>query len=1146
MTGPSPPPSDCPYMGLSFYGEGDAGVFFGREAERRIIIANLRASRLTLLYAQSGVGKSSLIRAGVAARLRALAKESHAERGSPRHIPVVFSSWRDDPVEDLIAESEAAISPFVRQGPPPRLPRDDLPAALETATRATGATLLIILDQFEEYFLYRSREAQPGRLAESVAACIARGDLRANFLVVVREDAYAGVGDVFKGRIQNVYGNFLHLSYLDRDAARAAIEKPLDWFKNHHPGQEPHAVDPGLVDEVLDEVRTGQVLLEQAGHGTVAATNGHAGGHEQIETPYLQLVMTTLWERERAAGSDRLRLATLRELGGAQEIVRRHLDNALAGLTDDERETAVSVFHHLVTPSGTKIVHTIPDLVEYSGRSAEQVTGLIEKLASGDQRILRPVPPDADGNPRVEIFHDVLAPAILAWRTQQTAQQLKREKHAAEVRARRSLAVAVGATVLLLVAVAGVVFAEISRSQARAAQKQSESAVLAGEGFRNLAFGDLAPGVLLSMEAYRASPSPAARGNLVSAQVLTLGMTGYLRAQSGPVNRVAFDPVAPLLASASVDGTVVLWNLRTGHQRLVSSGTEPIDSVAFSRDGRYLAAADTGGTVTVSDLATGRSRHLAGGAGAVSDVAFAPAGDDLAAANADGSAVVWSGSTGRRLRVLAGRAGALNGLAFSPSGRTLAAAAAGGSVLFWDMATGRLRQVVVKRGSSLNGIAFDPNGRSVAVAVQSGEACLVPAVTAGAPGCVSEGHAPVEAVAFSPDGRTFASAGAATLVWLWDAHTGQLVRTFQGQAATVETVAFSPDGRLIASGSDDQSVYLWETALASGRRTLQDGHGGALALAYGGPTLATANTDGTVTVWNLAGASHRSAAAGDGTLWSIALSRNGRELATAGTGGQVLVWSLPGLADPRRLTDRGSTYLQSVALSQDGRMVAAGDGSGDILVWNTGRSTPIHVFHGRAGTVNSLAFSAGDAELASGDADGTVILWDLRSGRRLLTLTGHTGQVNGVAFNPTGTLVAAAGADQTIIIWHARTGQPVGNPLRGHEASVNTVAFSPDGRSLASGGADHAVIVWNLASRLGWVLAGHADNVTGVAYGPDATLASADQSGRVLLYGSPPPAGAAAAIAHRLCAVIGRNLTPQEWTEFVPSASYHRTCPGYP
>src|SRR5450755_3761667 len=95
-----------PFLGLEHYAETDAEWFFGRASERRVVIGQLRTSRLTLLYAESGVGKSSLLRAGVSARLREVAEESLEEGEPPEFIPVVFKQWKDDPVKYLIAEIE--------------------------------------------------------------------------------------------------------------------------------------------------------------------------------------------------------------------------------------------------------------------------------------------------------------------------------------------------------------------------------------------------------------------------------------------------------------------------------------------------------------------------------------------------------------------------------------------------------------------------------------------------------------------------------------------------------------------------------------------------------------------------------------------------------------------------------------------------------------------------------------------------------------------------------------------------------------------------------------------------------------------------------------------------------------------------------
>jgi hypothetical protein len=174
----------------------------------------------------------------VASRLGELAQRGLRERGAARNIPVVFSSWRDDPTAGLIDAIQKAIIPFVPEALPSEFSRERLEEAIEAASRAADSTLLVMLDQFEEYFLYQSVEGRDRRFADELAACINRPDLRTNFLISIREDAYSGLGDLFKGRIANVYGNYLHLRHLDRESARLAIEKPIGSFNELH-GQEP-------------------------------------------------------------------------------------------------------------------------------------------------------------------------------------------------------------------------------------------------------------------------------------------------------------------------------------------------------------------------------------------------------------------------------------------------------------------------------------------------------------------------------------------------------------------------------------------------------------------------------------------------------------------------------------------------------------------------------------------------------------------------------------------------------------------------------------------------------------------------------------------------------------------------------------------
>src|SRR5262249_33754265 len=138
-----------------------------------------------------------------------------------------------------------------------------------------------------------------------------------------------------------------------------------------------------------------------------------------------------------------------------------HVDRALDDLPEEAREAAVDIFHHLITPSGTKIALAASDLAEYTGRPAAESTTLLERLASSDTRILRPVPPPGqEGRTRYEISHDLLAPAILDWGRRQRAVRLEREKESAERvarvekrRARMFRTLALGSGVLLIIAI---------------------------------------------------------------------------------------------------------------------------------------------------------------------------------------------------------------------------------------------------------------------------------------------------------------------------------------------------------------------------------------------------------------------------------------------------------------------------------------------------------------------------------------------------------------------------------------------------------------------------------------------------------------------------------------------------------------------
>ena len=175
-------------------------------------------------------------------------------------------------------------------------------------------------------------------------------------------------------------------------------------------------IEDGLVDDVLDQLTDQRRWSPDAGLAAPPADG------EAVEPAFLQLVMKRLWELD-AARRPALRLRTLDSLGGADAIVRGHLDSAMAALTRSQQATAAAAFGYLVTPSGAKIRYTAEDLArDYANRPVAEVRDVLETLAAGQARIIRKVPapsgdPEAQG---YEIFDDVLAEAVRAWARRQT------------------------------------------------------------------------------------------------------------------------------------------------------------------------------------------------------------------------------------------------------------------------------------------------------------------------------------------------------------------------------------------------------------------------------------------------------------------------------------------------------------------------------------------------------------------------------------------------------------------------------------------------------------------------------------------------------------------------------------------------------
>jgi WD40 repeat protein len=1123
-----------PFKGLSPYDEDDARFFFGRDGLREIIIANLQAHRLTVVYGTSGVGKTSVLRAGVAHRLRASARAEFAGGGQRLDVVVIFDAWRDDPIAGILAAIRQAVAELLgpaKQLPPPA---GGLVETLRRWTEDLSCDLLILLDQAEEYFLYHAGEDGDRTFAVEFPRVMNAADLPISVLISIRGDMLSRL-DRFKSRIPGI-DNRLAIQHLDLDAAKAAIQDPLREHNRRFPDGDPWSIEPELVELLLEELPPGRVALGGAGEGGVQVPVGQDQRDQYVETPFLQLVMTRLWNAEAAAGSRVLRADTLRQLGGARSIVRGHLDAAMRALDPDERDLAASIFHYLVTPAGTKIAYSAADLAGYAGPSEAEISRLLERLAH-DARLIRPVgpAPDGSGGTRYEVFHDVLAPAILDWRARHAASQAA-EKRLRESRARVRRLGALAAVLFTLLVIT-VVSAASALVQARRAEAQRERAtsfsLLAQADARATEQPDLS--ILLTLAAYRLEPRDLHQAQ--SRAMLQADRRRDARALlSGPalsrpavvLDGAAFSPDGRLLAAGDVNGAWV-WSVATRQQRFLPDATGRVRSVAFSTDGRLLAGGDSGG-VSVWEVATPRRVTVLPVPGGVRSVAFSPDGRLLVAGSADG-ARLWDARTLRPVATLDRDTGGGDLVAFSGDGGTLASSSSRGAVsriLLWDARRKRARQTLASGEGGTDAIALSHDGRTLVSSGVADGRILIWDLAAGRPRprVLSEEQS-ASTVAFSPDGRTVATDGVdSRTVVLWDARRRARIRGMVGNAGAVRAVVFSRDGRTLAATGSDRAVALFDVP-----DRLPAGHTGfvnTLAFSPDGGTLASGGDDNNVVLWDVEARTPRAILRGHrDQVTGVAFSPDGRMLASASFDGTVALWDVQ---HARRLDlpAFAASGVFKMAFSPTGPVLALANDDGTLSLWDTRRWVRTAVLAGHTGSVRSLAFSRDGRWLASGADDGQIFVWDVAGRSRSSSWPAHSDTVNRVAFSPDGHALASAGDDGVAIVWDAgRRGIP------SRSFPGENVQFSPDGTTLATqrGSEDRIVLTDANGVTTGLLTYG-----IGIAFSPDGhRLATAGQD--VVVHDLDP-----ASWQGRLCALAGRDLTDAEWERFAPGVRKRAIC----
>ncbi|WP_381155622.1 cytochrome D1 domain-containing protein [Streptomyces iranensis] len=943
---PSEEDDEPPYRGLERFEPGDAELFFGREETAAQLVEMARRHRLSVVVGASGSGKSSLLRAGLIPQLRRPEQDADERPAAVR-----------------------VLTPGAR-------PMDRLD--LLTPAKGRGDTWVLV-DQFEELFTLCACPEDRDAFLERLLAAREPGS-RLRVVLALRADFFARCAEnhTLAAALNDAT---LLIGPMTAEQLRAAIVRPAQ-ARGLNVERD---LTARLLDEVADEPgalplmshalletwrrRRGHILTQDAYqaagglHGAIARTAEDA--YHQL-TPSQATLARRILLRLIAPGDgteDTHRPTPRTEFAAADSGATADTDAVLDRLA---RARLLTVDEGTVFLAHEKLITAWPRLLgwidEERGRVRlhRQLThdALVWHKLGRDPGVLyrgsRLVQADEAFTGR---SHEVLNPLEAAFLETSVAAGRRHER-----RTRRTLITL--ATLLCVTLIAALV----AYQQRNDAENQRHLAIARELAARAGQLSEQHPeaAMTLALRGYRQAPTTATRSSLLSAYARFYAnqFTGHTKTVTG----AAFAPNGHILATASMDHSVKLWDTRSHRLLATLTGhTDIVNSVAFSPDGRTLATAGNDHSVKLWDTHSHRLlATLTGHTNTVEGVAFSPDGRTLASTGMDGTVRLWRPRTHEPLATLNAKPFG-SAVVFSPDGRTLASTGKD-STRLWNVTSRRpVATLTGHSGAVTSQASFADRHAILRVDYDISVTHWSTARPRTRPAPI---RAPKPFVTFVASSDSTAVAGHDRVIRVWSLATGRRIATLPAGTGMVRHLAITPDGRTLAVGSDDGTIRVWDVAA---RRTTAVLRGAAarsvnvLALRPDGRALAAVSTDGTTYLW----ATHS---------------------------GQTAT-PLPG---PKNAD-------LTLAFSPDGHTLAVGSTDGTVRLWDVAARRIAATLGGHAGLILGVDFSPDGSTLAATTYnDGSVRLWDTRTARLRANLTDPTLEVGlpRVRFSPNGHALA--------------------------------------------------------------------------------------------------------------------------------------------